>query len=569
LPSPAAWGGIAFGECPRGRNRSTSTAGHPTESDRGYRSHESKRRFTVVAGILGAVFFLAQLLLPMLVMFLVMVPMMIGHEFSTADLDQAALWRDELWFTQRTAKVNWRDSESSATALTLRHVRLADLSDAGPALPLEASATDSSPALLAAGDRLWVIGPDTVSYYERGSLTRLSAARRPARASRPFVCRGRPAVISLGTPPILATLHAEGARAEWTGRELTLGLPAESGSLRALQAMEASGRLYLFAELGTEAPEYCSLTYRELEHERWLPLVEDSGPCASWTAIALGSRPTVVLLEREEGRANRLAAITLTANGPLWQHTELDGARLAWSRWRALAVGGRLVLFWEGFPGSLSLAELADGRVVRSVRKPGSFPFAPNVMLLMVIPQLLPVLLSLLLAFLLTVQMRRHRAQDYVFAGVRRTFASLWQRALAQLVDVVPLGAGFFLPMVPMWRMFSDPEGLVESGPLFPFLFFGLFIAAVLCGLLVLVAFSYLEGRFGKTPGKWLLGIRVLGTDLQPCGFWRALLRNLLTFVDGFLNFLVGALLVALTENWQRLGDLAARTIVVVDEKPA
>jgi uncharacterized RDD family membrane protein YckC len=31
----------------------------------------------------------------------------------------------------------------------------------------------------------------------------------------------------------------------------------------------------------------------------------------------------------------------------------------------------------------------------------------------------------------------------------------------------------------------------------------------------------------------------------------------------------VGALLVALTENWQRLGDLAARTIVVVDEKPA
>jgi uncharacterized RDD family membrane protein YckC len=54
-------------------------------------------------------------------------------------------------------------------------------------------------------------------------------------------------------------------------------------------------------------------------------------------------------------------------------------------------------------------------------------------------------------------------------------------------------------------------------------------------GLLVLGVFSYFEGRFGKTPGKWLLG----------------------------------ALLVALTENWQRLGDLAARTIVVTDEKPA
>ncbi len=100
-----------------------------------------------------------------------------------------------------------------------------------------------------------------------------------------------------------------------------------------------------------------------------------------------------------------------------------------------------------------------------------------------------------------------------------------------------------------------------------PFVIFGLFALAFLWMLLTLVAFSYLEGRFGKTPGKWLLRIRVLGTDLRVCGFGRALVRNLLTFVDGFFNFLVGVLLVALTENWQRLGDLAARTIVVVDEK--
>jgi uncharacterized RDD family membrane protein YckC len=213
--------------------------------------------------------------------------------------------------------------------------------------------------------------------------------------------------------------------------------------------------------------------------------------------------------------------------------------------------------------------EVADNRVIRSVKKPGAFPFGSNMMLFMVILQFLPVLLSLILAFLLTVEMRRHRVQDYLFAGTRRRFASLWQRALAQLVDVVPIGAGFLLPFLEMKRMFSDPESIVESGRFFPFVFFGLFIAAFLWGLLVLVAFSYFEGRFGKTPGKWILGLRVLGTDLQPCGFWRALLRNLLTFVDGFLSFLVGALLVALTENWQRLGDLAARTIVVADEKPS
>jgi uncharacterized RDD family membrane protein YckC len=130
------------------------------------------------------------------------------------------------------------------------------------------------------------------------------------------------------------------------------------------------------------------------------------------------------------------------------------------------------------------------------------------------------------------------------------------------------LVAGFVLPVAWMWRIVSDPESFVESGPSFPLVFFGLFIGAFLWVLLVLVAFSYFEGRFGKTPGKRLLGIRVVGTDLRPCGFWRALLRNLLTFADGFFNFLVGALLVALTESWQRLGDLAARTIVAVDERP-
>jgi uncharacterized RDD family membrane protein YckC len=546
-----------------------STGSPLSESAHGYLSDESKRRFTLFAGILGAVFFLAQVVLPMVVMFLVMVPMMFGRELSFADLDQAALWRGELWLVERTAKVNWRDLENSATAFALRRVRLADLSDAGPALPLGDGVTDSSPALLPVGDRLWVIGAKSVSYLADGSLTRLSDGRRPARASRPFAYGGQPAVISLGTRPTLATLRAEGTRAEWTTRDLPLRLPADGGSLRTLQAVEANGRLHLFAAVCTEAPEQCSLRYRELEQQEWLSLVEDACSCVSWTPIVLGSHPAVVLSERENGRPTPPAIITVTASGPQRETLELGGKHPGWIRWRALALENRLLLLSEGFPGSLRLAELVDGRVVRSVRKPGSFPFGPNMMFMMVIPQLVPILLSLILALLLTVGMRKHRVPDYVFGKERRTFASLWQRALAQLVDVVPFVAGFLVPTASMWRVFSDPERMIEMGPSFPLLFIGLIIGAFLWALLVLAAFSYLEGRYGKTPGKWLLGIRVLGTDLQPCGFWRAFLRNLLTFIDGFLNFLVGALLVALTENWQRLGDLAARTIVVIDEKPA
>jgi len=167
----------------------------------GYLSEESKRRFTLIAGILGAGFFAAQFLLPMLVMFLVMMPLMMGSQLSSAELDQAALWGDDLWFLERSAKVNWRDLEKSVTPVALKHVHLADLSDAGPALPIESGETDSSQALLLVGSRLWVIGADTATYYEGGSLTPLGGVKRPRRASRPFVYDGRPAVISMGTHP--------------------------------------------------------------------------------------------------------------------------------------------------------------------------------------------------------------------------------------------------------------------------------------------------------------------------------------------------------------------------------
>jgi uncharacterized RDD family membrane protein YckC len=331
--------------------------------------------------------------------------------------------------------------------------------------------------------------------------------------------------------------------------------------------VEAGGSLYLFGQLCSDAPEHCSLSYRDLEHAQWLPLVDEICSCATWTAVAVASRPAVVLSESEGGGKALLSVVTVTANGPQRRSIENVPGRQAWKRWRPLSSGSRMLLASEGMPGGLHVAEIEDGRVARVSKRPGSFPFGPNMMILMIIPQALPMLLSLILAFVLTIQMRRHRVPEYAFRGEHRAFASLWQRALAQLVDLIPLVAGFALPMSWMWRTFSDPESLFEEGPSFPFKMLGIFIGSFVWMCVVFLAYSYFEGRVGKTPGKWLVGIRVLGTDLRPCGFGRAFLRNLLTLVDGFFSFLVGALLVALTENWQRLGDMAARTVVVVDQK--
>lgn len=76
------------------------------------------------------------------------------------------------------------------------------------------------------------------------------------------------------------------------------------------------------------------------------------------------------------------------------------------------------------------------------------------------------------------------------------------------------------------------------------------------------VAFEVLRG--GATPGKSSLGLQVVHDDGTPVGLTASLVRNLLRFAD-FLPFAYGAGLVSmlLSADFQRLGDLAAGTLVV------
>jgi len=68
----------------------------------------------------------------------------------------------------------------------------------------------------------------------------------------------------------------------------------------------------------------------------------------------------------------------------------------------------------------------------------------------------------------------------------------------------------------------------------------------------------------GQTPGKKFLGLKVVNEDLTPVTFSASALRNLLRSVD-FLPFgyLFGIACMAINRNFQRLGDLAASTLVV------
>jgi uncharacterized RDD family membrane protein YckC len=68
----------------------------------------------------------------------------------------------------------------------------------------------------------------------------------------------------------------------------------------------------------------------------------------------------------------------------------------------------------------------------------------------------------------------------------------------------------------------------------------------------------------GRTPGKRMNGLRVVRTDGTPVRFLTSAIRNLLRLVDFLPSFyLVGIGAVLATRRNQRLGDLAAGTLVV------
>jgi uncharacterized RDD family membrane protein YckC len=71
----------------------------------------------------------------------------------------------------------------------------------------------------------------------------------------------------------------------------------------------------------------------------------------------------------------------------------------------------------------------------------------------------------------------------------------------------------------------------------------------------------------GQTPGKRTIRIRVISTSGRPITVFDALLRNLLRVVDQLPGiYTVGLVSIFVTERNQRLGDLAADTVVVHEQ---
>ena len=89
-------------------------------------------------------------------------------------------------------------------------------------------------------------------------------------------------------------------------------------------------------------------------------------------------------------------------------------------------------------------------------------------------------------------------------------------------------------------------------------------VPSIIYGLMVVLYYILMEGYLGQTLGKMLLGIKVVREDTgEAPGMKAAAIRTLLRIVDGLFSYAVAFVAVLISDKRQRLGDMAAHTLVV------
>lgn len=149
----------------------------------------------------------------------------------------------------------------------------------------------------------------------------------------------------------------------------------------------------------------------------------------------------------------------------------------------------------------------------------------------------------------------------------RHRLAGPMQRGIAHLIDLLLIALLLFAAMIglmiasaPFASVMQSPEGIDKATT-------GIFLVGL---------FAAQWGYFtlfeaianGQTPGKRLLGLRVLEAGGEPITFADAVLRNLLRAADILpFGYAAGVVTMLLDAKFRRLGDLVAGTIVVVEDR--
>ena len=148
---------------------------------------------------------------------------------------------------------------------------------------------------------------------------------------------------------------------------------------------------------------------------------------------------------------------------------------------------------------------------------------------------------------------------------VQLTLAGVGSRFIAAVIDQVIQWSIMLAAMLGL-ALAGTSSGLDDSDDA------GALAIAVFVAVVFLVQFVY-DVLFetlasGRTPGKRWTGLRVVRADGAPIGFVTSAVRNLLRLVDGLPGmYAVGIVAILASSRNQRLGDMAAGTLVVRERR--
>ena len=519
-------------------------------------SEEGKNKYGIIVGLLAAVFIITQIAITFSA-FLIMPPLMTGGMFDFSEFlkDRIVYSDNVVWLVKNERKF---PNSSTGKEKNNEVKKLVKVDIIENRLEEITSLDFEDPWLLEIEGQLWIISPEKVGILKNKNIEEIYSKERLANISYVFNYNGYPAIVEESLNKTSFKVFKNNNWNEKTELKSDFNLDK-------LKIISFKNDLYFFM-FKDEDLCYCkNPNYADFDGSDWKVLITDT-TFYSYPVI-YNNKLCVFIIVYETHSEDRLILYRI------YENKEEKSFEISWDG-NALSKGlctdkssNKFFILTKTEPERMELFEFQGKKEIRRISiKKGPFSFMGKYFIIILSPQVIAMILPLILAFILTGLMRKYKSKDFVVGEKKVELASLSFRAIAQLIDGIillfPVVFGYLIMFSPLFG------GKLKSGtsPILMMLGFFFILFGFLWIFIGFVLFSYMEGSKGKTPGKKLLKIKVIGTDLKELGFGRAILRNILKIVDGFFNFMVGIIVIALNENCQRLGDMASRSIVIKDE---
>jgi len=141
-------------------------------------------------------------------------------------------------------------------------------------------------------------------------------------------------------------------------------------------------------------------------------------------------------------------------------------------------------------------------------------------------------------------------------------YAGLVERAVAAIIDQILIGivTGVLIALGIGGASFAISTGNVAEA------IAAMFTVMIVTTVLWILYFTILEGTSGQSLGKRIMHIRVVREDGAPMDLATAFIRNLLRIIDYLPTlYIFGIIMILISNERQRLGDMAAKTVVIPD----